>query len=241
MQHANGSQPRHDGAIARGAAEMEERSDAMNVELHGYQHSVYAWIARLALHEKGVAYDWNEINPFSDHVPASYLSLHPFQRVPTLVCGKLVIYETGAITRFVDEAFAGPPLQRSQPAERARCNQVMSIVDNYAYWPLVRQVLSHRVFRPAMGLPSDEDVVRRGLEGAPRVLSALETLAGNARHLCGDELSLADIHLAPMIGYFQLVSEGKSILQRYAKLSNWWNGMSQRASFIATMPVLPRT
>ena len=28
----------------------------MNVELHGYQYSVYSWIARLALAEKGVEY-----------------------------------------------------------------------------------------------------------------------------------------------------------------------------------------
>ncbi len=28
----------------------------MTIELHGYQYSVYAWIARFALHEKGVNY-----------------------------------------------------------------------------------------------------------------------------------------------------------------------------------------
>jgi hypothetical protein len=30
----------------------------MTVELYGYKYSVYAWIARLALHEKGCAYKW---------------------------------------------------------------------------------------------------------------------------------------------------------------------------------------
>jgi glutathione S-transferase len=30
----------------------------MAVELHGYQYSVYSWIARLVLHEKGVVYSW---------------------------------------------------------------------------------------------------------------------------------------------------------------------------------------
>jgi glutathione S-transferase len=45
----------------------------MSVELYGYQYSVYSWIARLAIHEKGVEYNWVEINPFSDNVPASYL------------------------------------------------------------------------------------------------------------------------------------------------------------------------
>lgn len=42
----------------------------MAVELHGYQYSVYSWIARLALHEKGVVYSWVEIDPFAEDVPA---------------------------------------------------------------------------------------------------------------------------------------------------------------------------
>src|SRR5262245_36287898 len=46
----------------------------MAVELHGYQYSVYSWIARLALHEKGVAYSWVEIDPFAENIPASYLA-----------------------------------------------------------------------------------------------------------------------------------------------------------------------
>jgi len=33
----------------------------MNVELYGYQYSVYSWIARLALEEKGASYHWIEI------------------------------------------------------------------------------------------------------------------------------------------------------------------------------------
>lgn len=114
----------------------------MATELHGYQYSVYSWIARLALHEKGVAYDWIEVNPFAEGIPASYLAMHPFKRVPALAHAGFVLYETGAITRYVDEAFEGPKLQPVEPRERARCNQIMSIVDSYAYWPLVRQVFS---------------------------------------------------------------------------------------------------
>jgi hypothetical protein len=60
----------------------------MVVELHGYKYSVYSWIARLALEEKGVRYDWVEINPFADTVPARYLDLHPFKRVPALLHGE---------------------------------------------------------------------------------------------------------------------------------------------------------
>jgi glutathione S-transferase len=211
----------------------------MAIELHGYQYSVYSWIARLALHEKGVAYNWVEVNPFAENIPASYLATHPFKRVPALIHAGFIVYETGAITRYVDEAFEGPRLQSMEPRERARSNQIMSIVDSYAYWPLVRQVFSHGVFRPRMGLPADEDEFRKGIEAAPRILAALETAAGGGRYLCGNQLSLADIHLAPMIGYFVLADQGRALLQKYAGVNDWWSEFSRRAAFMATMPRLP--
>ena len=211
----------------------------MAIELHGYRYSVYSWIARLALHEKGVAYDWIEVNPFAEDMPASYLAIHPFRRVPALVHDDFTIYETGAITRYVDEAFEGPKLQPAEPRERARCNQIMSIVDSYAYWPLVRQVFSHRVFRARLGRPADEEEVQRGLDAAQTVLAALETVAGRGQYLCGNDLSLADIHLAPMIGYFVLAPEGRALLQKSVVLSEWWSVLSRRRAFAATMPQLP--
>jgi glutathione S-transferase len=85
----------------------------VTIQLYGYQYSVYAWIARLAMHAKGISYEWVEVNPFAKDVPADYLAMHPFGRVPTLVNGDFVLFETSAITRYVDEAFQGPRSSRS--------------------------------------------------------------------------------------------------------------------------------
>ncbi len=211
----------------------------MTVELHGYQYSVYSWIARLALAEKGVDCEWIEVNPFAPDVPDSYLALHPFKRVPALVHDGFEIYETGAITRYVDQAFAGPALQPTDPRHRARCSQFISIIDSYVYWPFVRQVFSHGVFRPRLGRPSDATEVQNGLATAQNVLAALERLVADARFLCGEEISLADIHLAPMIGYFALAEEGAAMLKTHHKLSHWWATMSVRQTYRATMPHLP--
>ena len=76
--------------------------------------------------------------------------------MPTLVHDGFVLYETSAITRYVDEAFPGPALQPTEPAQRARMNQIVAIVDSYGYWPMVRQVFSHRVFRRPAGETGDE-------------------------------------------------------------------------------------
>jgi glutathione S-transferase len=209
----------------------------MTLVLHGYYYSVYNRIARLALAEKGVAYERVEVNPFGD-IPAEYLALHPFGRVPALVHDGFVLYETGAITRYVDRSFAGPALQPATPRALARMDQLIGVIDSYGYWPMVRQVFSHRVFRTAAGRPVDEAEIAKGLLGAAKVLAALEALACEP-FLAGQELSLADLHVGAMIAYFTLAPEGAALLAGYPRLAPWWGRLSRRASFAATDPGLP--
>jgi glutathione S-transferase len=211
----------------------------MSVHLYGYQYSVYAWITRLAMHEKGIGYTWVEINPFARDVPADYLAMHPFGRVPTLVNGDFVLFETSAIIRYLDEAFEGPRLQPVNPQDRGRVSQIISVIDGYAYWPLVRQVFSHGVFRPRLGHPADPIEYQRGLEAAPSVLRALDQLASEGGFLVADSVSLADIHLAPMIAYFTSDPNGETLLAQYHQLSAWWSMMSVRKHLVDTKPVIP--
>jgi glutathione S-transferase len=211
----------------------------MPLVLHGYRYSVYVRIARLALAEKGVAYDRVEVNPFAPEVPAAYLALQPFGRVPTLVHDGFALYETGAITRYLDRAFPGLTLQPTELRALGRMDQIIGVVDSYGYWPLVRQVFSHRVFRPAIGQPADEAEVERGLAGATKVLAALEALAAPAGFLIGPALSLADLHLGAMIAYFAAAPEGAAMLSDHPRLAAWWLHLSRRESFAATEPGLP--
>jgi glutathione S-transferase len=210
----------------------------MPLTLHGYRYSVYVRIARLVLAEKGVDYDRIEVDPFAPTIPTDYLALHPFGRVPTLVHDDFVLYETGAITRYLDRAFGGPTLQPQEARALARMDQVIGIVDSYAYWPLVRQVFSHRAFRPALGRPVDEAEVARGLAAAAKVLGALEALAVEP-FIVGPAISLADFHLGAMIAYFTLAPEGSALLDTHPRLAAWWRHVSRRPSFAATDPGLP--
>jgi glutathione S-transferase len=211
----------------------------MLVVLHGYHYSVYRLIARLALAEKGVIYEQVEVNPFAPEIPATYLALHPFGRVPTLVHDGFVLYETAAITRYVDRTFDGQKLQPASARDLARMDQIIAVVDSYGYWPMVRQVFSHRVFRYRARSPVDETEIARGLEGSAKVLAALEALAGGGRFLVGDALSLADLHLGAMTAYFTAAPEGAAMLTQYAKLAAWWQSFAARYSMAATDPGLP--
>ncbi|MBV8393737.1 MAG: glutathione S-transferase family protein [Alphaproteobacteria bacterium] len=211
----------------------------MTIVLHGFHLSVYLRIARLVLEEKGVAYERVEVNPFSPDLPKAYLDLHPFGRVPVLVHDGFALYETGAITRYIDRAFPGPALQPTEPRGLARQDQVLGVIDAYAYWPLVRQVFAQRIARPRQGIAPDEAEIAKGMEAAPKVLGAVETLASGDRFLVGPELSLADLHLAPMIAYFVEAPEGSALLPSHPKLAAWWARISTRPSMAATDPTPP--
>jgi glutathione S-transferase len=208
---------------------------ADRVHLHGYRYSVYNRIARMALLSKKVEHETIEVDPFAE-LPEAYLKLHPFGRVPVLVHGSFELFETSAITRYVDRAFDGPPLQPERSGALARMDQVIAVIDAYAYWPMVRQVSSHAFFRPSVGEPSSREEVDLGLAASRKVLAFLDRVAGEGEVLTGRDFTLADCHLAPMMDYFVRAEEGKAALSPHLALRKWWDRASVLGVLQATDP-----
>ena len=210
------------------------------VHLHGYRYSVYNRIARLVLLSKKVEHRTIEVDPFAE-LSEEYLLLHPFGRVPVLTHGAFRLFETSAITRYVDRAFEGRSLQPDSAAALARMDQVIAVIDAYAYWPMVRQVSSHGFFRPHLGEPSSREEVEAGLEASRKVLSFLDGVAEEGEVLTGHDITLADCHLAPMMDYFVRAEEGKAALSPHRALRRWWDRASGLDVLKATDPFTVRT
>ena len=214
----------------------------MVVTLHGPRYSVYVRIARLTLAEKGVPYDQVEFDVFDpDDIPADYLDLHPFTRVPALEHDGFRLYETQAITRYIDEAFEGPALQPRDPRARARVNQTVALLDNYAYWPWVRTISVQRAEdsrapNGESGGAPDEKAIAAAVAEAKTGLAALARLHDGQDYLAGAALSLADLHAVPMFDYFLTTGEGQRLLAPHAGLAAWWARMQERPSFHDTRP-----
>lgn len=211
----------------------------MALTLFGYRYSIYTRIVRLVLAEKRLRATLVEVNPFRPPLPAGFLALNPFGRVPVLQHGPFTIYETAVICRYLDEALPGPALQPEDPRDRARMAQVVTIADADGYRPLVRQVFAHRVFRAREGLPPDPAAIAEGLVAARPVLSALEAIAQDGRVLGLRRITLADLHLAAMIAAFAQAPEGATLLADYPALAGWWAAIAGRASLRDTDPGLP--
>lgn len=205
--------------------------------LFGADYSVYVRIARLCLIEKGIGYQLMPLDIFAEGgPPADYLARHPFGRIPAFEHGGFSLYETGAITRYIDEAFEGPKLQPLGAAHRARCNQLISIADNYAYPQLVWGIYVERVSKPGRGAPTDEEKLAAALSKARICLTALSDLMGDGPWFVGEQLTLADIYVAPMFDYFLKTPEGVELIHRHEKLKEWWSRIALRPSMAATKP-----
>lgn len=209
----------------------------MKVTLYGYRYSVYTWIARATLVEKGVAYDYTEINPFVSNFNNAYLRIHPFRRVPALEHNGFDLYETAAITRYLDKAFHGPCLQPNDPKELARMTQIISIIDAYAFEPMMRKAYTNRVVCKQFDFPADELVFADAMIESKLALAAINRLlVDDSEFLCGHQLSLADLHLAPVVDYFHAFDEGSEMLFEFEKISDWFQLIRTRSSIESTRP-----
>ncbi len=118
-------------------------------------------------------------------------------------------------------------------------NQIISILDSYAYRTLVWDIYVERVSRPASGAAPDEQRIAAALPRAEVCLAAISGLMDEAPWLAGKSISLADLHAAPMFAVFRLAPEGQRLLDAEAGLRPWWERISTRPSFVRTQ-VPPR-
>ncbi|MBP1850271.1 glutathione S-transferase family protein [Rhizobium halophytocola] len=206
-------------------------------KVFGADYSVYVRIVRLCLIEKGIDYDLLPVDVFAETGPPSdYLPRHPFGRIPAFEHDGFLLFETSAIARYIDEGFPGPPLQPSNARQRARCNQMISIADHYAYPHLVWGLYVERLSKPARGTPANEEAISSMLPKARTCLAAMSDIMGDAAWLAGDTITLADLYAAPMFDYALMTAEGRALIERHHNLSAWWTRVKARPSMAATTP-----
>lgn len=188
-------------------------------------------IVRLVLEEKGIDYELVPVDVFAaEGIPAWYFEHHPFGRIPAFEHDGFRLFETSAIARYVDEAFDGPALQATEPRGRATMNQIIGMLDAYAYRSMVWDVAVERLEKEA----PDEALIAGGLAQASKALRTLSALKAPGPWLLGDQLTLADLHAAPIIGYFVKVAEGRNLLAEFPDIRDWYARIAARPSFVRT-------
>ena len=205
--------------------------------LHGPGFSTYVRSVRITLAEKGVEYDFNEFN-FLEGWPDGYEKLHPFMKVPAFEHDGLALYETPAILVYINAAFDGPALLPEQPAMRAKTLQAVNVVDNYAYDAIITRTFIQRALVPKLGGESNEAMIEDAQGDCQRAISVLDAMVSGQDYFGGDNVSLADFHVTPVLHYASQIPEGQTLLSQAPALTAWMERMSARDSIASTVPSL---
>jgi glutathione S-transferase len=216
--------------------DAEEEAMAAPI-VYGPNFSTYVRSTRLALEEKPAAYKLSEVAMMQGaHKEEAFLKRNPFGKVPAFEHDGLVLYETSAIIRYIDRAFAGAKLQPTDAKRLARMDQVIGIVDSYAYGCIIGKLVWQRVVTPMTGGTPDEAAIKEAMPQIRLCLSELERILGGAPWFGGDAVSLGDLHLAPILAYMTSTPESAALLKPHERLAGWWQRMSSRDSMAKTQP-----
>ena len=184
--------------------------------------------------EKELDYDLDPMLPQSDEIKA----LHPWGKVPVLRHGDFTLFETLAITRYIDEAFDGPALQPKDARRRAVMNQMISLTMDYVYPSMVRTLIIQRLVVPGRGGTPDEAAIAEALPAIETQFLVLSGALHDHLYMAGDTATLADFFLLPIIFYVNFTPEGQKIVANSPRILKWLETMGTRPSDKATLPPL---
>jgi glutathione S-transferase len=148
----------------------------------------------------------------------SHRACHPFLKMPALEHEGVQLFETLAITSYLDAIGPGPSLRPPRPKDHAVMLQWISVAMDYLYPDLVGALLDSTP-----------------LEDTSRIIRALDALDGGLRgstFFAGDSISLADLFIAPIVGFATQKIGIDSGARR--GLRRWWEATSARASYRET-------
>lgn len=196
------------------------------ITFHSMADSAYLWTAMLAADEKGVDFDLAPLVLGSEE----HLRLHPFGKMPVLQHRDLFLYETLAITHYIDRAFEGPPLQPVDALRQAEMLRWVGIVNAYVF-PVMNRFMKERIVRPAWGFDPDQAFLASARDPLRTQMRLIGEAVGKHDYLVGDRLTLADCFLLPHLLFFGRTPEGEALLRKAPAVAAWLARMTARPTY----------
>ena len=228
--------------------------------LYHFDRSTAAQKVRLALAEKGLAWESRYVDPGlskrEQHAPA-YLALNPRGVVPTLVHDGKVVRESQVILEYLEDVFPTPALRPPDPLARAAMRLWTKLIDEFLH--VDSRTIGQCVAMRFVTLATDPAELKRHYEAMPeetrrdndrinnelgldspllpgalrrfkRVLLDIERTLGAAPWLAGASYSLADISLVVYV--HRLASFQLAGLYRdLPRLTDWYARIAARPAY----------
>ena len=177
------------------------------------------------LEEIGQPYELIEKSTRADDLQSTeYLRLNPNARIPTLVDGDLVLWESMAINLYLAEKYEGP-LHCAGP-------DVLGLAAQWSFWAMLEMeallldLLQHRAVLPEFA--RDPSFVERDELLLRKPLGILNDALTTRGHLAGDSFTVADLNVAGILIWAKMA---RLDLSAYPALTRWLDGCLARPAY----------
>jgi glutathione S-transferase len=187
--------------------------------------------ALFALHESGAGWTPRPIDPrAAENRAPAYLAVNPMGKLPALVDGDLLLWESNAINWYVAERWPQARLLPASPAGRAAVQRWLFFQTGHvspACYPIFRSLPQIKAHWNNASEPAAAEAGRKELA---RYLPVLEgALAG--RDWLEKDFSLADVAYAP---HLMLIGQAGFDFAPYPALRAWLARLLARPAWLKT-------
>ena len=201
------------------------------IKLYEFPLSPFSRKVKVVLHEKNVPFESVFVDLFKGETKTeAYLKLNPFGRVPVLVDGATVLFESTVINEYLEERFPNPSLLPKEPVKRAKARMMDEAFDNYFMAPL-GAIFTEKFMKPAG--QANEAVIKESMVKLNGVLRVLEKELDGKDYLAG-EFSVGDIGFAVQLPRAESMFGVK--LDGYPRVQAWLKRVTARPAYQKSEP-----
>jgi len=202
--------------------------DVSGLKIWGRPNSVNVQKVLWCLRELDLAYERIDAGmQFGRNDEPDYLAMNPNGRVPTLVDGDYVLWESNSIMRYLCLAYGkGTPIYPEAPRQRAAVDRwldwtlsTVQPVDRPVFWALVRTPPEQR----------DVAAIQKDADAEAAVWRIADHHLATRRFIEGDEFTIADIAIGAYARRW-LGVEG-IIRPKQPYLERWLKNLASRPGF----------
>jgi RNA polymerase-associated protein len=169
---------------------------------------------RIVLFEKGMDFHVEHID--SPQKSEDLAVISPYNEVPVLVERDLVLYEANIINEYIDDRFPPPQLMPPDPAMRARARLMLLQFE--------RDLFCH-----VDDLEAENDSAPMARRAVADGLAQLTPVFTRNRFLLGDDMSMLDIAIAPLL--WRLPRYGVNCGRDTAVMDGYFQRLFDRPAF----------
>ncbi len=184
----------------------------------------YSHRCRIVLFEKGMDFEVIDVDLMNKSEDVA--AINPYGKVPVLVERDLVLYEANIINEYIDERFPHPQLMPPDPVMRGRARLFLHRFEQEIYSQV--EMIEH-------GVPKAADKARAIIRDN---LTQLAQILANQKFLMGDEFSMLDVAIAPLL--WRLDHYGIQMGKEAAPLMKYAERLFSRQGFIDALTASER-